>query len=325
MTTGIARAALAALVAEIGTRPGCRVLSATTDGAMVVVPRRFTLEVDEKGRVVPPASFAALYPDIYAALMQRIPIQALEQGRLNMGLEPGSWIEIKHVGTEAWTFKTRGYILRHAGVDQHKAWSGYRPQSGDEMIEIYNDPAMREATITRLTTMREILAGDARDLVRVEVSKVANLDYDYKRIPRLDGSGLTLPPATIEDVDNQRQAMKTLHKETSQKAAQRATPEGVAMRMHGLTMRGGTEETIRRQVLRAVVQDIGQWRPQGLTDKEIAERLEVSRDDVKNQKRAKFAPLPDTSQVREIMADIAVKLGLMLTEERATALLRQPG
>jgi hypothetical protein len=41
MTTGIVRAALAALVAAIGTRNGCRVLSATTDGAMVVVPHRF--------------------------------------------------------------------------------------------------------------------------------------------------------------------------------------------------------------------------------------------------------------------------------------------
>ena len=323
MTTGIVRAALAALVAEFGTRPGCRVLSATTDGAMVVVPRRFTLEIDPKGRVVPPASFAALYPDMYAVLMQSIPIQALEQGRQNMGLAQGAWLEIKHVGTEAWTFKTRGYILRHAGVDQHKAWSGYRPQSGNEMIEIYSDPAMREATITRLTTMREILEGEARGLVRVEVSKVANLDYDYKRIPRLDGSGLTLPPATIEDVDRQRQAMKTLHKDSPQKVAQRATPDAVAMRMHGLTMRGGTEQTIRRQVLRAVVQDIGQWRPPGLTDKAIAERLEGSRDDVKNQKRAKFAPLPDTAQVREIMAEMAAKLGLTLTEERVSVLLRQ--
>ena len=325
MTTGIVRAALAALVAEIGTRNGCRVLSATTDGAMVVVPRRFTLEVDCKGPIKPPASFVALYPDIYAALMQAPPIQALEQGRQNMRLEPGAWLVIKHLGTEAWTFKTRGYILRHAGVDQHKAWSGYRPRSGDEMIEIYSDPAKREATITRLTTMREILEGSAGDLVGVEVSKVASLDYDYKRIPLLDDSGRTRPPDTVEDVDRQRQAAKTLHKDTPQKAAQRATPEAVAMRVQGLTMRGGTEKTIRRQVLRAIVQDIGQWRPPGMTDKEIAERLEVSGDTVKNQKRQPFNPLPDTSQVREIMAEMAGKLGLTLTEEQLNTLLNQAG
>ena len=47
-----------------------------------------------------------------------------------------------------------GAMSNKTGVDQHKAWSGYRPQSGDEMIEIYNDPAMREATITWLTTKR---------------------------------------------------------------------------------------------------------------------------------------------------------------------------
>jgi hypothetical protein len=158
----------------------------------------------------------------------------------------------------------------------------------------------------------------------VEVSKVANLDYDYKRIPLLDGSGRTRPPETIEDVDRLRHAAKTLHKDTPQKAAQRATPEAVAMRMHGLTMRGGTEQTIRRQVLRAIVQDIGQWRPPGMTDKEIAERMAVSRDDVKNQKRQPFSPLPDTLQVREIIADTAVKLGLTLSEEKLLALLIQP-
>jgi DNA-binding NarL/FixJ family response regulator len=129
----------------------------------------------------------------------------------------------------------------------------------------------------------------------------------------------------VEDVDRQRQAAKTLHKDTSQKAAQRAIPEAVAMRMHGLTMRGGTEQTIRRQVLRAIVQDIGQWRPPGMTDKDIAQRLEVSGDTVKNQKRQPFNPLPDTSQVREIMAEMAGKLGLTLTVERLSALLNQAG
>jgi hypothetical protein len=36
MTTGIVRAALVCLVNEIASTPGCRVLSATTDGCMVV-------------------------------------------------------------------------------------------------------------------------------------------------------------------------------------------------------------------------------------------------------------------------------------------------
>ena len=97
------------------------------------------------------------------------------------------------------------------------------------------------------------------------------------------------------------------------------------MRMQGLTMRGGAEQTIRRQVLRAIVQDIGQWRPVGMTDKEIAERLEVSGDTVKNQKRQPFTPLPDTVQVREIIANMAAKLGLTPTEERIHTLVTQPG
>jgi hypothetical protein len=95
------------------------------------------------------------------------------------------------------------------------------------------------------------------------------------------------------------------------------------MRQQGLTMRGGAEATIRRQVLRAIVQDIGKWRPPGMTDKDIAERLEVSTDDVKNQKRQPFKPLPDTLQVREIMLDMAAKLGLTLSDERRNSLLRQ--
>jgi hypothetical protein len=97
------------------------------------------------------------------------------------------------------------------------------------------------------------------------------------------------------------------------------------MRMHGLTMRGETEQTIRRQVLRVIVQDSGQWRLPGLTDKDITERLEVAGDTVKNQKRQPCKPLPDTSQVREIMAEMAGKLGLTLTEERLNTLLNQAG
>jgi hypothetical protein len=60
-----------------------------------------------------------------------------------------------------------------------------------------------------------------------------------------------------------------------------------------------------------------------MTDREIAERLEVSTDGVKNQKRQPFKSLPDTVQVWEIVADMAAKLGLSLTQERRTALLRQ--
>ncbi len=115
--------------------------------------------------------------------------------------------------------------------------------------------------------------------------------------------------------------MKALHKDSPQKGAQRATPDAVAMRMQGLTMRGGTEKTICRQVLRAIVQDMGQWRLKGMTDKEIAQHLEVSISDVKTQKRAKFTPLPDTQLAREIMTDMAAKLGLTLTEERVSTLL----
>jgi hypothetical protein len=37
-------------------------------------------------------------------------------------------------------------------------------------------------------------------------------------------------------------------------------------------------------------------RPLGITDKDIAERLDVATDDVKNQKRQPFKPLPDTFQ-----------------------------
>jgi len=288
---------------------------------MVVVPQRFALEVDAEGKVKPPPSFAAHYPDIYEALMQALPIQALEQGRQNMGLEPGSWLEIKHIGTEAWTFKTRGYVLRHNGIDQHIAWSGYQKKSGEEMIDIYRDPATLEVTVSSLATMQGILDGKARDLVRVESQKVASLDYDYKRILLPDGSGRTRPPDTVEDVERQRQAAKTLRKATRTKYPQRATPDAVTLRLQGLTMRGGPEATIRRQVLRAIVQDIGQWRPQGMSDAEIAQRLEATPDDIKNQKRQPFHPLTDTPEVWAVAADMAAKLGLMLTDGRRCALL----
>ena len=44
MTPGLCRAALCVLVLELSQTPGCQVLSATTDGLMVAVPRMLVPE-----------------------------------------------------------------------------------------------------------------------------------------------------------------------------------------------------------------------------------------------------------------------------------------
>src|SRR5262249_23718673 len=67
MTTGIVRAALAAVVAEVARHEGCDVLSATTDGCMIAVPRTFEVQTDDKGRLIPPA-FADVLPALYERL-----------------------------------------------------------------------------------------------------------------------------------------------------------------------------------------------------------------------------------------------------------------
>ena len=85
--------------------------ASTTDGCMGV------FEVTDN-RQVPPKSmpaFADLIPE-YGQITQRyLAIKAMQQGRINLGLDPRGWIEAKHIGDEYEVFKTRKYFLAQDG------------------------------------------------------------------------------------------------------------------------------------------------------------------------------------------------------------------
>jgi hypothetical protein len=83
------------MIATLANEPGFEVLSATTDGAMVKVPREVNFEVNEKGLVNPPP-FQQLFPEVYTKLCQRPEIATLMQGKRNIGTEPDEWLEAKH-------------------------------------------------------------------------------------------------------------------------------------------------------------------------------------------------------------------------------------
>jgi hypothetical protein len=67
--TGIIRAALMSVITGLAACPGFRVLSATTDGCMLIVPRRFEIEaLPQRDGTVDPSAVALLdvYPELRA-------------------------------------------------------------------------------------------------------------------------------------------------------------------------------------------------------------------------------------------------------------------
>ena len=126
MCTGIVRAALASVVYELSRHDGFEVLSATTDGCMVKVPDTFEFtNIDERG-IIQGLKFDVLFPSVYKNLCDYPAIRLLMQGRANTGTNPQEWMEVKHAGSWAYTYKTRMYGLAHADVTQHIATAGIR-------------------------------------------------------------------------------------------------------------------------------------------------------------------------------------------------------
>src|SRR5262249_9198739 len=136
LCTGIVRAALSVVVAGLDALPGWEVLSATTDGCMVKAPWRFDpamLKQEDGVLITDHLKPLDLYPEL-AALEACPAVTALMVGRKNLGFDPHSWIEIKHVGDTAETYKTRMYHLAWHGVTQHIARAGLQLEA-DETLE----------------------------------------------------------------------------------------------------------------------------------------------------------------------------------------------
>lgn len=114
MCTGLVRAALSCVIHHAEQYPDVNVLSATTDGCMLRLPYDEEISVDDKGKPIPP-DLQTVLPGLYDRLIEQYPIRMLIAGRRNLGLPDHGWLESKHVGDEALTIKTRGYVLRWHG------------------------------------------------------------------------------------------------------------------------------------------------------------------------------------------------------------------
>lgn len=267
MCTGIVRAALASVVYELSRHEGFEVLSATTDGCMVKVPDTFEFtNIDERG-VIHGLRFDELFPSVYAKLCEYPVIQLLMQGRTNTGTDPQEWMEVKHAGSWAYTYKTRMYGLAHAGVTQHIATAGIRLDKREvSALHAYHlAEGIPTYTLRHLPSVQEILSGKYRDMVNIPNKRRVNTDFDYKRMPLPGTPGLTRPPKTLlEALATQEIAKEQRHKGI------RATPECVARGTLKVNMRGGLGGSTERIVMSAILRDVAGSKPKGMRLKDFA-------------------------------------------------------
>ena len=295
--TGIVRAVALAVANAVTGMPGYEVLSATTDGLMLVVPDDCEWSAFMRELQAHPA----------CALLAR--------GVKSAGLGDG-WLELKKAGRASLTIKTRGNIL-----DGRAKFTGIKLPGGEagaaELLAYWNSPDIHTRTDTRLAKMREIVAGRFPDLIEVAETKRVNVDFDYKRVI-IDDEGHTRPPETIEEVRRLRRSAAMVRRR-----GHRATPTAVELNKAGVSLRGGQETAIKRYIHRAVAHNLGGWRPAKMKDVATSKRLGITPDVFKQYKRRRMTPqkLPDTQLVRAIVQKVARQLGLSVTEARLTALL----
>jgi hypothetical protein len=321
--TGIVRAALSALVGGLSKRPRFKILSATTDGCMLVAPRRFDLDAlpAMNGKLdCSKLDLVSLYPEI-KALEVYPAIQGLIMGRQNMGLE-GPWIEMKHAGDRAVNMKTRVYTMSYRGVVQHEAKTGIHLKDDQTLEDLHAQTDIPIEIHGTLPSARDLIAGIVQDFVKVEKRKRVNTDYDYKRVPLDDGSGGTRPLVDKDEFHRKRQTVANIRKERKSRdevtPGNRATVERVLAVSAGMRLK--PDETIesvyRRYVHWAVARQEGSWKTGYMKHRVVAEKLGIDYDNVfKNLRRKQFEPqkFAWSERFEAVMRDVAKRLGLFLT------------
>jgi hypothetical protein len=315
MITGIVRTALHCMEITFARAPGCRVLSATTDGLLAAVPRIRGVDYGDGTTALPSAS--AAIADFWNDLETWPAIQLLKQGGINLGLTD-PWLEVKHVGDRAVTVKTRGGLVEWHGVSQHLARSGHRVKEAGEYESLWRSPDPRIPVLedTHLATLHEIATGKYPDLVRVPVERRSNTDWDGKR--RLLADGTSRPWHDVEEMRDYRRTAERVRK-----GGLRATPLAMALATGGVQLRGGPERAIRRHVHIAIAQDVSGWRPRFMKTAEIAERLGIPLKTFYGYRRKKFVPqkLIDCDATRRIIRAEAAKLDRVPGDVMLNALL----
>ena len=173
---------------------------------------------------------------------------------------------------------------------------------------MFYDDQIKKLTVKSLSSFQDIAIGKQVDLVKVIEERRVNTDYDFKRILGSDGQ-TQLPESVAETIAYRKAA------EGVRKTGRRATSESVELYRAGVRQHGGTEATMRRQILRAIAQNIGGWRPKKMRDIDIAEALGISANQLKNEKRRRFksSSLPPGPTLNRVIKDIAKKLRIRVT------------
>jgi hypothetical protein len=323
MTTGLCRAALCVLVLELSRTPGCQVLSATTDGLMVAVPRRLVpastmTELLAKLQEEKDVDLRTVLPEVVTRCEQWFAIEMFKQGRRNLGIDPDRWAKIEYAGDQAWTLKTRLYAMWLEGKRTKTAQSGFsrRQYPFETLLAYHHQPTIVTTTQTRQATVHEIYEGKAPDWLDVTENTTLNLDPDWKRKFRADGT--SEPFHDLAEFERYRG-----HADSLRKSGTRALPEAVDLAVKGYTLRGGARATLERLVHHAIAVDRGGWRPHGAMDPALETQLDVKQGTLASlrQRYHPGARVSPSALVLEVLQTIADRLGLPLTAAMVEALV----
>ncbi len=320
--TGLVRAALCAAIDVLGNEEGYSVVCATTDGfiAEVPLPEKIEIKTDDKGLVIPPSIEDIIDPSLLKRLESTYPIRMMIEARNKMGCK--NWLEVKHVGNEAGSYRTRVNWLTWNNVQQCKAASGMQVSDYNKIREIASSRTLLPIQKKRLSGMRDILDAKASDLVSVITTQMASLPPDGKRLYSADGLS-SLPPKRVSDVLKQRAVIKHRKK----KHGEIVKPEnllfysvcaekGVYVPKNS-TIRSMTEKMALRVIARMDRKKYFNSRPYKAT----AALLGLK--DLKTHKRSApvYDCIPDCEESRKVIREIASKIGLSGNEDEFRRLL----
>jgi hypothetical protein len=289
--TGIVRAVLCVLVRE-ASKLG-KVLSATTDGAMVLLQ--------------PGASRAETLERLLKACEASPAVQTFLEGRRNLGLDPAKWLEVKYEGTEASTIRTRMNWIGINGQKVHEARVGFQkdPDKPDyvhfrdleEIIRTQRHCYYTEAHPNRIS---DVMEGRASDITTFYQSRKVNLCPDWKRCFHPDGS--SRPFANMAEYWRHRNVATALDCD--------AWPDMVQFQVSkGFTAASRLEQAVRREVLHRIATGVPGFRlPRGTTFRAACQAIGGVSEKALSKLRRERLPAsdfperhPEVSRIRDIL------------------------
>lgn len=321
MITGIIRSALISMVSALA-EMDCIPLSATTDGCMVAVPKK---HVNMKAFNNPNECFdiTKVSPKILEHLEKQTWCNLLKHSLHNNLNQPNAnWLEIKHIGDKALTFKTRMYYMLNDNKITHVAKGGHQFFDEDKSVDAIMDELWENESIvnvpsTKLASPNDILYGVTNDVVRIDTLRKSNVDFDYKlQLLPLNGKEYheTSPHKDINSFLKIRTASENVRK-----SGKKAKLDVVLLSSHNVQIRGGAIETIKRNIYKMLSSCMNGWRVfddngKYKTLKEIAEILDISYDTFKGYKRRGLKQIPYTDDAYKILVEITQKLNMKITD-----------